>query len=77
VAVKFTFVPEQIDVPELDAMLTDGVTEADAVTARVLAVLVPQELCAETPIDPDELPVVTAIVFVVELPVQPDGNVQI
>ena len=39
-----TLVPVQIDVPEPDAIVTDGVTDALEVTVRVLGVLVPQEL---------------------------------
>ena len=47
------------------------------VTDRVLAVLLPQVLFAITDrIPPDEL-VVTVIEFVVELPVQPAGKVQV
>jgi hypothetical protein len=40
VAVKVTFVPEQIDEPELDTMLTEGVTEELTVMVTVLEVAV-------------------------------------
>ena len=50
-----------------------GITRA--VTASVLAVPFPQVLEAATETFPDVLPAVTVMLLVVEVPVQPEGNV--
>ena len=47
------------------------------VTANVRAVPDPQLFDAVTEMFPDTVPVVTVMVFVVEEPVQPDGNVHV
>ena len=47
------------------------------VTAKVLAVLVPQALLAVTLIVPPEFPIVTVILLLVELPLQVPGIVQL
>ena len=46
-------------------------------TIRVLAVLVPQVFVAVTDIVPPVVPAVAVIDVVLELPVHPDGNVQV
>ena len=46
-------------------------------TANVFATLLPQLLLAFTEIVPPVLPVVVIIELVVEVPVQPDGKVQV
>jgi hypothetical protein len=47
------------------------------VTARVLAALVPHALLAVTLIVPPVPPIVTVMLFVVELPLQVPGSVQL
>ena len=59
---------------EVDELLTDIVP---AVTARVLGVLLPQELLAVTVMLPEVVLEVTLMEFVVDEPVQPEGNVQV
>ena len=51
--------------------------EPVAATTNVRAVLVPQPFEAVTEIFPANVPAVTLMVFVVEEPVQPDGNVHV
>jgi hypothetical protein len=62
-------------------LIVAGVAGAAALTttAAVLAVLVPQELVAVTVMFPlaAEAPAATVIEFVVEVPVQPEGKVQV
>ena len=67
------FVPEQTVVPpEIDPP-----TDEFIVTANVVAVLVPQASVAVTDREPDVELVVAEIELVVELPDQPEGNVQL
>ena len=58
-------------------MLVGCVGVCETVTANVCAVLLPQELFAVTEIVPDKLPTVALIEFVVEVPDQPLGKVQV
>ena len=55
----------------------DIVGEIVVVTANVRATLVPQELVAVTEIVPLNKPAVAFIELVVEVPVQPEGSVQL
>ena len=59
--------------------MTPGCAGEDAVmlTAKVRAVLPPQLLLAFTVIFPPAVPEVAVILLVVELPVQPEGKVQV
>ena len=76
-AVKVTLLPEQM-LPELfDAMDTEGDTEEDEVTAKVVAGLLPHALTATTEIVPEEDPAVVVIELVAEVPDQPEGSVQV
>ena len=75
-AVNVTLAPLQIVVPAEEEMETVGVVVAPTVTVNVCAMLVPHVLCAETPIFPEELPVVTVMELVVDVPDHPEGNVQ-
>jgi hypothetical protein len=45
------------------------------VTANALTVLLPQLLSADTVTDPPVAPAVTVMLFVVDVPVHPDGNI--
>ena len=66
--------------PQTEALpvIAPGVAGAEeTVTAIVCAVLVPQPLLAVTEMFPPEAPAVAEIEFDVEVPVQPDGNVQL
>ncbi len=66
-------VPEQTVVPpEIDPP-----TDEFIVTANVVAVLVPQASVAVTDTEPEDEPAVAEIELVVELPDQPEGNVQL
>ena len=60
-------------------LMTPGCAGAAAVieTIKVLVVPLPQELFAFTDIVPPVVPDVVLIELVVEVPVQPDGNVQV
>ena len=68
--------PEQIVVLPV---IAPGCVGADVVTVtdRVWALLEPQELFAMTCMFPDVAPGITTIELVVEVPVQPEGNVQV
>ncbi len=67
--------PEQtVAVPEIEP---GAVAAPEIVTANVRAVDVPQAFCAVTLIVPPVVPVVAVILFVVEVPDQPEGSVQL
>ncbi len=53
----------------------EGVVETD--TANVRAVLVPQKLLAVTDMSPPVVPTVALIDVVVELPLHPEGKLQV
>lgn len=61
----------------LDAMETEGVTPAEELTVSEVAGLLPQALTAITEIVPAEGPAVAVMEFVLDVPVQPDGSVQV
>ena len=76
-AVKVTGVPAQIVVPGLAAMLTAAEKLGLTVTKSVCGELLPQEFPALTLMDPLELPTLTVIEVVLELPDQPGGKLQL
>ena len=52
-------------------------TIEEMVIANVVLVLLPQLLSADTDSEPLPAPIVTVMLFVVDVPVQPDGNVHV
>lgn len=75
-AVKVTNVPEHKVVAALLLIAMVGVCITIGVTDKVLVGELPQPLLAATAILPLLLPTVRVMVLVVEVPVQPGGNVQ-
>ena len=73
VAVKVTFWPVQITLPEL-VIETDGVTALVVATDKVAGVEEPQLLLAVTEIVPPVPDAATVIESVVEMPVHPKGS---
>ena len=69
-------VPEQIVVAPVIALGADG-AELTTVTTLVEEVLVPQEFVAVTDTFPLVALAVVEIEFVVDVPVQPEGKVQL
>ena len=77
VAVNVTLVPAHTVVDGEAATETVGVVAVVTVTGNVLGVPLPQLLIATTLIVPLVDPTVVVIELVVDVPVQPDGNVHV